>query len=572
MKKTLAIILAMLMLLGMFAGCASDDAKTDDTSSSSSVSTSTSSSSSSSDKKDDKKEEALPEGKKVISTSKGDFTFNEEGYPVTDEPSTFSIIAATSVADIENSPMMKLVSEETNVYPEWQIVAKTAAEERKALIWASNDYPDVLGPGMINKDDCNIYGPGGILMSLNDYYKYLTNLEEFIGKPPASLYSFDGNIYYYPTITLTDRGDPTTYANVKWLDKLGLEMPTTIDEFYDCLIAIRDGDPNGNGKKDEIAFVLGGWSPADYLPNFVSMLGTPGGYYIDDAGTVHDGRIEEQFKEEIKLIQKFYSEGLMDSELFTQDLTALRTKGAAEEQLFGFMTAYQVAYYVGDARVDDYEAMPLLENLNGEKSYMLSNSSETGTTVNMAVSVSCECPEIVARWVDYMMTPEITIQIDYAPFGIGYEVDENGTLIKLTDAPEGFDSITSWRESNNEQQFPRIQNFFMSDYFIENYNYDPYESMTVSRKKGAVAAEAALPYKIQEFPASNISPTLEESEELAFYTADLDKYYLETIATWITSAVDIDVEWDGYVEKMKSMSADRVIEIKQIQADRYFGK
>ena len=34
-----------------------------------------------------------------------------------------------------------------------------------------------------------------------------------------------------------------------WLDALGLEMPTTTEEFYKVLVAFRDMDPNGNGKK-----------------------------------------------------------------------------------------------------------------------------------------------------------------------------------------------------------------------------------------------------------------------------------------------------------------------------------
>lgn len=40
--------------------------------------------------------------------------------------------------------------------------------------------------------------------------------------------------------------------NKVWLDKLGLEVPTTLAELKEVLIAFRDGDPNGNGIQDEI--------------------------------------------------------------------------------------------------------------------------------------------------------------------------------------------------------------------------------------------------------------------------------------------------------------------------------
>jgi putative aldouronate transport system substrate-binding protein len=38
-----------------------------------------------------------------------------------------------------------------------------------------------------------------------------------------------------------------------WLDALGIKMPTNQTEFTEMLRKMRDGDPNGNGQKDEIA-------------------------------------------------------------------------------------------------------------------------------------------------------------------------------------------------------------------------------------------------------------------------------------------------------------------------------
>ena len=49
-----------------------------------------------------------------------------------------------------------------------------------------------------------------------------------------------------------------------WLDTLGLEVPTTTEEFEAMLIAFKEQDPNGNGIADEVPFSgsvegLGGW-------------------------------------------------------------------------------------------------------------------------------------------------------------------------------------------------------------------------------------------------------------------------------------------------------------------------
>ena len=43
------------------------------------------------------------------------------------------------------------------------------------------------------------------------------------------------------------------WINTQWLDNLGLEMPTTTEEFYQVMKAFKEQDANGNGDlNDEI--------------------------------------------------------------------------------------------------------------------------------------------------------------------------------------------------------------------------------------------------------------------------------------------------------------------------------
>lgn len=41
-------------------------------------------------------------------------------------------------------------------------------------------------------------------------------------------------------------------VNTDWLKAVDMEIPTSLEELKEVLIAFRDEDPNGNGKKDEI--------------------------------------------------------------------------------------------------------------------------------------------------------------------------------------------------------------------------------------------------------------------------------------------------------------------------------
>ena len=78
----------------------------------------------------------------------------------------------------------------------------------------------------------------------------------------------DGRIASLPLINEKER-QAALWINKGWLDQLSVAMPTTLAELEAALIAIRDGDPNGNGKKDETgAELIGVYEMRWLLPYF----------------------------------------------------------------------------------------------------------------------------------------------------------------------------------------------------------------------------------------------------------------------------------------------------------------
>ena len=63
----------------------------------------------------------------------------------------------------------------------------------------------------------------------------------------------EGRWFAFPSVSngANDRPATMAYINRQWLDNLGLEMPTSLDELYDVCKAFATQDPNGNGKSDE---------------------------------------------------------------------------------------------------------------------------------------------------------------------------------------------------------------------------------------------------------------------------------------------------------------------------------
>ena len=92
----------------------------------------------------------------------------------------------------------------------------------------------------------------------------------------AAVTASDGHIYALPNAEELGLGAVPFFwsINTAWLDELGLEMPTTVEQYHDVLVAFKTQDPNGNGKADEIPLsFINNWWCADIGDLFAALGG-----------------------------------------------------------------------------------------------------------------------------------------------------------------------------------------------------------------------------------------------------------------------------------------------------------
>ena len=144
--------------------------------------------------------------------------------------------------------------------PRKKLSADAGFTEKRNLAFASDDLPDIILRAKISPQEEMKYAANGQLVALDEYLDYAPNLSALIEQDDAirkGITMPDGHIYSCPQLNKTEGNLIHHYwINKTWLDNLGLEAPTTVDELYDVLVAFRDNDPNGNGQKDEIAEYL----------------------------------------------------------------------------------------------------------------------------------------------------------------------------------------------------------------------------------------------------------------------------------------------------------------------------
>ncbi|WP_322176499.1 extracellular solute-binding protein [Acutalibacter caecimuris] len=242
-KKALSLLLVLCLLATLFAACGG---------------------------KDNGNSSSGPAGNEGGAAE--DANFNATGYPIVNEPVTltFLYVKGAGLRDLNENSMFQEMEKVTNVHIDWQYAGDADWGEQKSLLLAGGDLPDVFF-GNNSLGDVDILTNLDLFVPLEDYIEeYCPNIKAAYEAEPIMrklITQPDGHIYTLSSkLPLRPKACDVPYINQKWLDNLGLEMPTTVDEWYNVLKAFKEQDANGNGDlNDEIPFGgsgkgdMGGW-------------------------------------------------------------------------------------------------------------------------------------------------------------------------------------------------------------------------------------------------------------------------------------------------------------------------
>ncbi len=339
----------------------------------------------------------------------------------------------------------------TGVHINWREESYTDPKQKMNLMFSTGDTEDIVWDAWKHASG----GPKklldeGLIVSLNPYIeKYAPNLKKLLQETPGLLEQIstdDGRIFMFPTIRL----DPITRANSgfairkDWLDRAGLPVPETIDEWYTMLKAFQDMDMNGNGLKDECFVSMGFEKTSQSMDNFAVAYGLVAGtdLYVKD-GQVKYGAYEPEFKDFVAEMAKWYSEGLLDPEFSTQDSKQFDSKmvndmgGAYYGSLSGNMGKFITA------RSDDSEydlvPAPMPKAPDGK---VHTGISGYGQMVPHGASICSTNENIVetVKWLDWHYSEEGTALYNWGIEGQSYEVvdGKNQFTDLITNNPDGL--------------------------------------------------------------------------------------------------------------------------------------
>ncbi len=493
------------------------------------------------------------------------------GFPITTESVTLNAMVSKdpNVPDWNTHPALKYMEELTGVKINWDCVPAAGFEEKRNLRFSSNDLPDFVIRAFLRPELETKYIASKQIVALDDLIKdYAPNFSKILADDPGikrNIAQTDGKIYSLPQLNTTAGNLVQKYwINSVWLKELGLKMPTTMDEYYDVMVAFRDKDPNKNGKKDEIAYAgAAKTTPYNFYSKFLGAygIGHNNGVIseimdVDDSGKVRLFVTDDKFKEMITFFNKMWKEGLVDKESFSQDFNALIAKAAADQ--FGFATHGNNNQWLGTVRAN-YEAMPALAGPKGDKKWtdLVGFVQTTGTFV---MTPANKYPEVTMRWVDHLYSEDGTVLVRMGIKDKSYYVTPEGKY-------ELFDFILKDPNGLTLDQAICQWGLFGGGN-IPQFIYDKVDKSAAQLPEVKAWTEMVLKDAVPYEKITNLKFPEQDSIKLTSYTNDIKAYINENIVKFITGTREMST-WDAYVNELNKMNIKEFLAIYQSAYDRW---
>lgn len=189
--------------------------------------------------------------------------------------------------------------------------------DRRNVIMASGDLPDII---YVSDTGTNYvkWATDGLLLDLTPYFNEETLPHPYAVLTEEELYSvripsLDNHIYSLPRVQ-TKPWDCIIYR-ADWLEKLGLEVPTTPEEFKEVMIAFATQDPDGNGVDDTYGWCYNTVMGPDHR-NLTSGFGIRPSEVPDENGNYVLMQAQEAYMDYLDWIKEMYDAGALDPEFY----------------------------------------------------------------------------------------------------------------------------------------------------------------------------------------------------------------------------------------------------------------
>lgn len=520
---------------------------------------------------------------------------------VAGEKKTLKVGLTTSsmVTDYEDNYFTNYLEEKLGFELEFYMLPADGAETRtKVALMATGgeDNPDVLVvDGHLTDEMLLQYGSQGFFLALDEYVADPEKMPNYNAIPEEDRQAMnltstqaDGHIYSLSAF------EPETwnmtpfrmFINKAWLDKLGKEVPTTTEELKDVLIAMRDGDPNGNGVQDEIGVY--GYSGGGYGQNVSAALmnsfvfwnanNANGGLALSEDGqTVIAPYTTEAWRDGLRYMNDLYNEKVLSANIFTDDDQQFKAILNQDPPIVGFTTAGSLSNWPSAVSNPNFLQMEFIKPLIGPNGVQYTPFTPYTPGQELMILASTQKLDMALQFADLFFDHDVSLIERFGEEGVDWTRDPE--LLKghtnayveagLYDELTMLVISTVWAENQNQtwrNHGPRYASMLMGNTvfdFSSGRPYNPEDPTQINAK----CYEWYYPLH-PEHVLPKLKFTVEEAEAIQDQLTTIPAFVKQSLAEFVTGARSIENGWNDYLNEIESMGLSHWIGIAQIAFDR----
>lgn len=504
-----------------------------------------------------------------------------------DEKYTITWLSGASPTT-EDSIGEQYLEETFNVDIQPVIVEATDYDQKVGVLLASGNIPDYIRVGNINT--LSDYTKQGILKEIpvSDIQQYMPKYYDLSIKADPNIFTysiFDGKNMGVAIVNAGGMYPITVAIRADWLTNVGItKVPTTLAELEDAFYKFRNNDPDQNGEKDTYAMSMG----ADCVNGrkFQSIFGAygvnPFNWRVSDDGTLEYGFVTEDFKNALKLLQKWYNDGLIDPEFVTDNYRtsgddicskfARGTTGYLDSYSFddhhwdndGNLSAKWIANNEGwkeyyESNIDNPDLLYSIDNfysmddvtpdlpgpvyidmspvtgLDGKSGYIREGIVATFAAIGKQLENDPGKYHRILTMLEALATDEdIYVNAQYGPEGMAWETDATGDKVFKADWPQNELYHPQWLKTGNGT--------WANTMFQSNPDFMAVIGGARTKQRYRLG-DVAMAYPYVENVVKISLPSLENDTSLT------DSMVNEFMIQAIAQNIDIDTEFPNIVEQ-----------------------
>ncbi len=372
----------------------------------------------------------------------------------------------------------------------------------------------------------------------------------------------DGGIYELVQNVWTYTMANPIYYRGDMMTELGADVPKTVDEFYALLVKAKETYSSVEGFYPFISII--DWLNQDLFPAF----GDAWQYGFGDNG---DGKVTyncmgDQFRHYLEFVAKLFDEKLLDPEMFTMDTATLNAKIKAGQCLIIGNNGTQLTKdFYKSGKVETKILPPLVSQYTKEQKVV--NISSYGWCGKI-ISKDCKSPEYLMRYYDMFYTEPDQVFDGICGLsswlgikGVDWDFTEDGkNYFRIL--PKDTFGLSEEEYKNKYVYGGSYTGLVVLDKFPIN---NPTQEM-----KATESAKSYYPYMKDRLLDAQFKYSEDESATLSGLITDINTYVTTTTAQFVNGTLKLnDENWNNYLNTLKEMQIDKVLEIKQAGYERW---